>query len=350
MGATSTVGCCVAVALLAGEARDLAHAQQTRLEYRVVFASVRELPRRLDEAGKDGFACALVARPDPNVPLPGVVVVMKRPAGSSAKVATHRVVLGGGSGTGLPPLLDRAAADGYRLCGVALHEAPPGPGLVAVMTSTAEPGRRYGAEALNDYRGAIERLNAAGKDGFVPVAVAPTDSNRLPDLRKWIVITEQPPSSHPAIDVAVRSATGPDTLQKNLGEQTKQGYRIALVWKEGNDYVAMLTRPAGSSNPAQEYAVDGGSTLELRGLPGPYVADFPYLSDQRLAIAEKSGFATNDVVEDPLPPLGPAGFVVPGPLGDHLTGFHDSAVMSVTVRAGNRNAPVLRTVLTQIHR
>src|SRR5262249_49548045 len=159
-------------------ARDVGHAQSARLEYRVVFANARELPRRLDEAGRDGFACAMVARPDPDVRLPGVVVVMSRQTGAGAKAATHRVGLGGGSGTGLPALVDRAAADGYRLCGVALDEGPPGPGLVAVMTSTGDPGRKYGAEPLSDYRGAIARLNAAGKDGFVPVAVAPTDSNR----------------------------------------------------------------------------------------------------------------------------------------------------------------------------
>jgi hypothetical protein len=348
IGATGPVGViCVAIALLGGESRDVARAQATRLEYRVVFANERELPRRLDEAGQQGFACAMVARPDPNVPLAGVVVVMSRPAGSTPKAVTHRVVRGGGgAANGLPPLLDRAAADGYRLCGIALDEAPPIPSLVAVMTSTSEAGRRHGAEVLTDYRGAIGRLNTAGKDGFVPIAVAPLNNNRVPDLRNWIVITEQPASGRAAIEVAVRSATGPDTLQRNLGEQTKQGYRIALAWKEGNDFVAMMTRPAGASSAAPTYAVDSSTPMALHSLSARYIADFPYLSDQRLAITEKSGLATNDVIEDPLPAFGATGFVVPGPLGDHLTALHDATVMSVTVRRGDRGGPVLRTVLT----
>lgn len=334
----------LAVALGIGS-REIALTQSTRFEYRVVFANARELPRRLDDAGQQGFACAMVARPDPNMPLAGVVVVMSRAVGSASKSVTHRVVRAGGGGTDLPPLLDRAAADGYRLCGVGFDEEPPAPGLVAVMTAS-EPGRRHGVEILSDYKGAIARLNAAGKDGFVPVAVAPLNNNRVPDMRNWVVITEQPPSNRTAIDVFVRSATGPDTLQKNLGEQTKQGYRIALAWKEGNDFVAMMTRPAGASAAAPTYAVDSIAPMNVHALSAAYVADFPYLSDQRLAITEKSGLATNDVIEDPLPPLGPIGFVVPGPLGDHLTALHDSVVMSVTVRRGDRNVPVLRTVLT----
>ncbi len=189
-------------------------------------------------------------------------------------------------------------------------------------------------------------MNAAGKDGFAPVAVSAIDSNRVPDLRNWIVVTERPATGRPQIEVAVRSASGPDTLQKNLGEQTKQGYRLALVWKEGNDFVAMMTREAGATAAASGYAVDGGASTALRGLPGAYVADFPYLSDRRLAISEASGLATNEVVEDPLPSLGATGYATPGALGDHLTALHDFVVSSVTVRKGDRSGLVLRTVLT----
>jgi len=339
---------CVVVAVLAlvvGSAARLGVAQSTRVDYRVVFANARELPRQLDDAGKQGFGCAMVARPEPEAAVPGVVVVLSRPVGSSTPVA-HRVARGGGGGNDLGSVIDRAGADGLRLCGIAFDEETPGPTIVAVMRSASGAGPwRYGAEVLRDYRGALTRLNAAGKDGFAPVAVSPIDSNRLATLRAWIVVTERPASGQPPIEVAVRSASGPDTLQRNLGEQTKQGYRIALAWKEGNDFVAMMTRAAGAA-AAGAYAVDGGASNELRGLPGAYIADFPYLSDRRLAISEQSGFATNEVVEDPLPVLGAMGYATPGALGDHLTALHDFVLGSVVVRNGGRGGFVLRTVLT----
>jgi hypothetical protein len=337
----------VAAALLFCGTQGLAVAQSTRLEYRVVFASARELPRRIDEAGQQGFACAIVARPEPNVALPGVVVVLSRPVERASTPATHRIIRGGGRGTDLPPLLDRAGAEGLQLCGIALDEEAPNPTIVAVMRPAPDPGPwRHGAEVLSDYRGAIGRLNTAGKDGFAPVAVAPVDNNRVPWMRSWVVVTERPASGRPQIEVAVRSASGAETFQGNLGEQTKQGYRISLAWKEGNDFVAMMTRPAGSTAAAPAYAIDGSAALGLRGLPGLYVADFPYLSDRRLVISEQSGSATNEVVEDALPALGPLGHASPGALGDHLTALHDFVVGSVTVRRGDRDALVLRTVLT----
>ena len=55
----------VIAVLLLGGSREIALTQSPRLEYRVVFANARELARRLDEAGQQGFSCAMVARPEP---------------------------------------------------------------------------------------------------------------------------------------------------------------------------------------------------------------------------------------------------------------------------------------------
>src|SRR5580765_8722982 len=87
--------------LFAGGSGEIALTQSRRLEYRVVFANARELVRRLDEAGQQGFSCAMVARPEPNVSVPGVVVVMSRTAGASAPAVAHRVIKGGYGGTDL---------------------------------------------------------------------------------------------------------------------------------------------------------------------------------------------------------------------------------------------------------
>ena len=336
----------IAVLLLGGS--EITLTQPARLEYRIVFANARELGRRLDEAGQQGFSCAMVARPEPNASMPGVVVVMSRTAGASGPAVTHRVIKGGYGGTDLPPLLDRAGAENFRLCGVAFDEEGSVPAIVAVMTQSSQAWK-YGAEVLTDYRGAISRLNAAGKEGFAPVAASPINNNRVPDMRSWIVFTERPAAGRPPVEVAVRSGSGPDALQKSLVEQSGQGYRAALVWKEGNDVVVMMTRAAGGSPSSVSYAVEALTPAGVHGVSRPYIADLPYLSDQRVVITEKSGSVSNEAVEDPLPPLGALGYAAPGAvgtLGDHLSRLHDYVVVSVAVRRGARDALVLRTVLT----
>ena len=336
----------VGTAFLLGGSREIVFTQSTRLEYRVVFANARELVRRLDEAGQQGFACTMIARPESTASVPGVVVVMSRAAGAAPAAVTHRVIKGGGGGTDLAPLLDRAGAEGYRLCGVAFDEEGTVPSIVAVMTEQAGSWR-YGAEVLSDYRGALARLNTAGKDGFAPVGASPVNNNRVPAMRSWVVITERPASGRPAVEVAVRSGSGPDALQKSLVEQSGQGYRVALVWKEGNDIVALMTRSPGTS--ALSYAAESAAPSGLHGISRPYVADVPYLSDRILVITEQSGSVSNELVEDSLPALGAIGYAAPGALGtlgDHLSRLHDYTVGSVVIRRGDRDALVLRTVLT----
>lgn len=248
--------------------------------------------------------------------------------GAAAASVAHRVIKGGGGG-------------------VAFDEEAPGPSVVGVMTQSSQAWK-YGGELLSDYRGAISCLNAAGKEGFAPLAVSPINNNRLRDLRSWVVFTERPAAGRSAVEVAVRSGSSPDSLQKSLAEQSGQGYRAALVWKEGNDVVVMMTRTAGGSSAGVSYVVDTLTPAGIHGVSHPYIGNFPYVSDQRLVITEKSGLVSNDAVEDPLPPIGALGYAAPGPLGtlgDHLSRQHGYVVASVTVRAGDRGALVLRTVL-----
>ena len=82
----------VAIGLLfASTSPEIGLAQPTRLEHRVIFANARELGRRLDDAGNEGFSCSMVARPEPDAPVPGVVVVMSRPVGAASATVSHRV-------------------------------------------------------------------------------------------------------------------------------------------------------------------------------------------------------------------------------------------------------------------
>jgi hypothetical protein len=349
------VGAAVACALAAGAASGVGFAQSARLEYRVVFAPAAELGRRLDDAGREGYACLGVARPEPDAPMSGVVVVLSRPVGQVRAGVVHRVIPGGGRGSDLQLSLDRAGALGLRLCGISFDEGQGTPSPVAVMTGSAQAtgAWRYAVEVLSNYRSSLPRLNAAGRDGLLPVAATPVNDNRVAALRSWMVVLERPVDGRAPSDVAVRSGSGPDALQKALVEQRDMGYHIDLSWKEGNDFVTLMTRPTGTTSaPPPVYTVEATAPSGVAALPRPYLADFPYLSDQRLLIAERAGLASNAVVEETLPTLGPLGALggaaasAMETIADHIGRNRDYAVASLTVRRGDHGAFILRAVMT----
>lgn len=332
---------------------DTAVAQPSQLDYRVVFATERSLARRLEDAGRDGFSCQAVARAEPGVVVPGVVVLLARPSGVTTAGPVHRVVTGGGGGPDLQPLLEHAGAEGFRLCGVVLDEEGALPRLVAVMRRPAEgtpPVWQYGVEVLTNYKSSLSRLNAAGHDGFVPVAAAPVNNNRVPEMRNWLVVAERAADGAGPTDVAVRSSSGVQGLQSALANQSGKGYRVDLIWKEGNDVVAMMTRSAAGATPPVGYAIDAVPPMGLHTVPRPYLADVPYLSDQRLVVTEQPGLATNDVLEDALPRIEALGYAAVGPMDElaaHLRRNRDAVVASITVRRGDRGQLMLRTVMTR---
>jgi hypothetical protein len=356
----SVVGAAV-IAAAAGAAAQTAGAQPARLEYRVVHAAPRELQRRIDEAGREGFECVSVARPEPDVRLNGLVVILARPWMATTQVTPripHRVLLGGGGGGDLGALLERGAADGYRLCGVALVEIPPAPILVAVMSPDTERergSRHYAAEVLGT-RERLARLAAKGREGFVPVAAAPVNDNLLPEQRNFFVVVEQ--TGTQPIDIAIRSGPGPDSLEKSIVEQSKQGFICSLMWKEGlTSIVVVMSRLPVDPTRRPEFDVDTIDPSRLDGLSGVYIGDVPYLSDgQRVVLTIKEMSSTTYAVADPLPLMGSLDYASLNdmrPLGEHLARdrSRDSArVTFSSVRRGPRGGLVLHTVLTRFSR
>lgn len=326
-------------------------AAEVRLEYRVVFASARDLGRQLDAAGREGFACVTVARPDPGAAPPGVVVLLGRPAGASTSPVLHRVIKAGWAGTDLPEPLDRAGSDGFRLCGVVLDEEPPNPALVAVLTRRdgALAPVRYGVEVLKNYKESLVRLNARGAEGFVPVAAAPVNDNRVPEMRSWMVVIERAGESAPAREVAVRSNSGPDGFQKALNENGGQGYRLDLAWKEGNDAVAMMSRPKGGGKGVT-FTVETATVDKIHWVKGLYLADMPFRSDERLVVSESGVSASTDVEGDPLPPLGRSGSADAEALeviGNHVGRHRGFSPAFARIGRGPGGTFVLSTVLTR---
>jgi len=150
------------------------------------------------------------------------------------------------------------------------------------------------------------------------VAAAAIANNRVPDMRNWMVVAERPASGGAPREVTVRSDSGPTGFGKNLNDSGKQGYRVELLWKEGNDYVAMLSRPAGDSSTAHSYVVEGDTTARFHFLSGLGLADFPYL-DRRLIVSDGGVRASNDLVEEVLPPLDAHAHAALSTIGDHIS-------------------------------
>lgn len=353
-----------AIAIVASTCATLpsaADAQSGRLEYRAVHAAPYQLQQVIDEAGRDGFTCVSVARPELDVRLPAVVVTLARPYIETTHVnptVKHRVVRGSGSGGDFGELLDRSAADGYRLCGVALAEVGPGPVLVAVMVPDTEraPGSRHYASAIVGNAERVARLATLGRDGFVPVAATPINDNRVPEQRNWMVVAEQ--TATQPVEIVVRARPGPDALAKAIVEQSALGFICSLLWKEGStSLVVVMSRLPVDPTRRPEFVVDTIDPARINGRSGVYIGDLPYLSDgQRviLTIADRS--STMYTVADPLPRLGPRDHASRSdlqPLGDHLgrDRSRDRArVVSSSVRRGPGDALVLHTVLMQLSR
>ncbi len=328
-------------------------AQPARTEYRVVFAAPREVQRRVDEAGREGFSCLAVARPELDVKLNGVVVVLGRSARPGSATVEHRAVLASGGGSDLQSLLARGGADGFGLCGVALAETST-PTLVAVMrrADTDTAPREYAAQTVGD-RDSIASFKTSVRDGFVPMAATPVNDSRVAEMRRWMVVSER--SALPigrASDVVVRYSPGPDSLQKAILEHSQQGFRVDLLWKEGaTNIVVLMTMSAASAVVRPAYNVDTVDPSRIHGMSGVYLGDVPYLSDgQRVVVYIRDISATTAVVEDRLPQLGVLDYASLNdvrPLGEHLSRLGNHRLTFASIRRGERGGLVLHTVLTR---
>jgi 5-formyltetrahydrofolate cyclo-ligase len=200
-------------------------------------------------------------------------VQVGRPGGRQGvnAAAAHRVVTGGGEDR---PRAFARSVRRRRLPSVrACRTKRPG----SVHGGRDEPGR---ADRLDGSRGrgAVQlqeqpgRLNAAARD------VARSGRSRTisgAGGSSWMVITERPGSGRSPSEVAVRSSPGAEGLQRALNEQGSQGYRADLLWKEGNDFVALMSRPIDGSNTPVTYAAEAADRSSIHALSKLYVADFP---------------------------------------------------------------------------
>ena len=204
---------------------------------------------------------------------------------------------------------------------------------------------------LTSYKSSLVRLNAAARDGFRPVAAEAVDNSRVSAMRSWMVVTERPESGNPPSELMVRSDSGADGLQKAMNEQGRLGFHADLVWKQGNDVVAMMSHAFDRPTPPVTFLVTTADRSKIHFMSGLYLADVPYLSaGDRLLISDRSTSAENDLVEDQLPRLGGLGRVdatTMQVLGDHITRNRGYATVAATIRAEATGRLVLATVITR---
>lgn len=210
---------------------------------------------------------------------------------------------------------------------------------------------RYGVEVLTNYKESLARLNAKAREGFYPAAAAPVDNNRLPEMRSWLVVTEQTAGRTAPREIAVRSSSGADGLQRALNEQGTQGYRLDLIWKEGNGIVAMMSRAVGSPPETHAFGVEVTSLARIHSVSRLYLADAPFRApDDRLVVSDRGLMATNEIEDDPLPPIGGLGYAEPRALatiGDHISRHHGATPVSVRVHRLPNGSCGLTTVVVQ---
>jgi hypothetical protein len=209
----------------------------------------------------------------------------------------------------------------------------------------------YAAEVLGQ-KDRLARLVAKAHEGFVPVAASAVSDNRVVEMRNWILVTERSTTSTEPIDLAIRSGPGPDSVQRAIVEQSKQGYIANLLWKEGNTTIVVaMSRSPVNPTVRPEFVVDTIDPSRLDGWPGVYIGDVPYLSDgQRVVLTIKDSSTANSVVEDRLPVMGTAdsaGITDLRPLGEHLSRNRYRLARS-SIRRGKDGSLVLHTVLTRL--
>ena len=195
-------------------------------EYRVVFATARELARRLDEAGADGYDCLAVARPEPELVQQGVAVVLGR-ASAGGPATRHRVVSASGRASDLQPLLDKAGPKASGCVASLCRRDPRCPRWQAVTTGAPTPAPSGGATASSPPT--IEsggRLAAGALEGFRPVALR---SSPTIGLRRCAAGSSSASGRRTAARRTRRcsAAPGPDGLQKALTEQAGKGFASA---------------------------------------------------------------------------------------------------------------------------
>ncbi len=261
-----------------------------------------------------------------------------------------RVIVGGWASGDLQKRLEQGGAEGFRLCGVALVEEPSGAGLVTVMRwGASAESVHYGVEVLKIYKESLVRLAAAGREGFIPVAAAPVNDKRAPDMSSWLVVTERVAAAPVPQEIAVRSSSLPGRFQEALNESGGQGYRVNLVWKEGNDFVAMMSRPIGSKR-SFTFVAEAMDTSKVHWVKGLPLADLPHKGDERVVVSDPGAPGSNDLEEDPLPPVSRSGAVDAEALevlGNHLTRHRGSEPAFARIRKLPNGSFVLATVVTQ---
>ena len=136
-----------------------------------------------------------------------------------------------------------------------------------------------------------------------------------------------------------------------MNEQGRLGFHADLVWKEGNDVVALMSRALDRPGSTVAFLVNATDLSKIHFMSGLYLADVPYLGSgigcssatsrcQRRTTSWRIRCAR----------LGGLGYADLGAmqiLGDHISRNRGYAPVSATIRADEKGRLVLTTVITR---
>ena len=236
--------------------------------FAVVVAPPASGEATLATLGAQGYRCAALARPEPDVRLGDVVAVLERVSPDTSPVE-HRVVSGDArfSRAHFEEALNAAGAEGFRDCGLTrvtpANRRDGGPHAVVMSRVTGAPGPAreyrviYTAGAGTDWR----RVEQALQDGFTitrAVWAAPPGAGTVPEVG---FLAERDPAvpATPADHVLESDATAPG-LARRLAARALAGYRVEAAWASPAAVVALMTRRPGSQDTRPDYDVAASST------------------------------------------------------------------------------------------
>jgi hypothetical protein len=290
-----TRACALATLIVtAGTAPALA--QRPSIGYEVVVETPSSIEGTLRQLTRAGHTCAAVARPAGPTLSRNVAVLLARLAEADVlppRDADVRVLTAGADGVEeLEPVLNAAAADGYRPCGLTLTAPmwgrPSAYGAVVVLarTSAKPTGTGYRVVRSRARREDWARLERAAADGFVvsrvvswpaPAGTAAANTSEI------VFVAEKTAAAKPTRYELVFAGNGP-ALEKDIAKAVAKGYCAQTAWATAERMSVLMAKPIDAPCEGRhEYEIEESSRFTVNAADGELLA-LSHVKDGTMAL------------------------------------------------------------------
>ena len=269
--------CAIGVALVMGLSSSPVTAQRPSFSHAVIVESPKASESALRDRLREGYACAAVARPLGRLLSSNIAVVLTRQGKTPTVVSTSDVrVINGTPGAveELEKLINDAATQGFRLCGLTITAAiwgkPAEYALVAVMTHEGAAASRVPYRVVRT-RGRGDEwtvLEKAAADGFAVSRLIARSDGGASNTSDILFVLEKPAQSRPRVlDLAF--AGNAVALQKEIDKKTARGFCLEANWATSERVSVLLAKPLdGACEGVHEFTVDEDSRFYVSNLDG----------------------------------------------------------------------------------